>query len=108
PATVPATVLATIPATVLATIPATIPATVPPPDGCVDFSGYPQYTSLGNPFSLNGYRFTGLGAEPLVKSGSLSGLMFTEVGLEIDLPGPASAVTLAVVVGISGDPTVDP
>lgn len=68
-----------------------------PPVGCVDFSGYPDDTRFGNPFNLNGYQFTGLGAEPFVNvSAGVVGLQFTDAGLKIDLPGPASAVTLDV------------
>jgi hypothetical protein len=61
----------------------------------VDFTGYPDNTKLGNPFSLNGYHFAGVAAEPFVNvSGGVIGLQFTNAGLEIDLPRPTSAVTL--------------
>jgi hypothetical protein len=75
-----------------------LPATVVTPGVCVDFSGYADDTKFGSPFSLNNYQFTGLGAEPFVNcSGSVVGLQFTDAGPEINLAGPASAVTLDVV-----------
>ena len=79
------------------------PAVPPTPTqmpGCADFSGYPDNTRFGNPFSLNGYQFTGTppGGEPFVNfSGSVVGLQFSTPGLEIDLPGPASSINLDVV-----------
>ena len=73
----------------------TPPTPTPQAKSCVDFSGYPDNTTFGNPFGLNSYQFTGLGAEPFVNvSGGVVGLQFIDAGLEIDLPGPASAVTL--------------
>jgi len=64
---------------------------------CVAFSGYPDNTKFGNPFSLNSYKFTGLGGEPFVNvSGSVVGLQFIDAGLEIDLSGPISTATLDV------------
>jgi hypothetical protein len=74
-----------------------VPPTPTQMPGCVDFSGYPDDTMFGNPFNLNGYNFAGLGAEPFVNvSGSVVGLQFIDAGLETDLPGPASTVTLDV------------
>jgi len=67
----------------------------PAPASCANFSGYTDDQRFGNPFTLDGYRFTGLGAEPFVNvSGGIVGLQFPGAGLEIDLPGPASAVDL--------------
>lgn len=68
-----------------------------PSTSCVDFSGYSDNIKFGKQFSLNGYQFTGLKTEPFVNvSGNVVGLQFTDAGLEIDLPGSASAVTLDV------------
>lgn len=72
------------------------PTPLPPPP-CVDFSGYPDNTNFGNPFWLpnaNDYKFTGVGGVPFISvSGKVVGLQFAE-GLEVDLPGPVSSVTL--------------
>jgi hypothetical protein len=76
------------------------PTPPPPPAPCVDFSGYPDDTNFGNPFWLppnaNGYKFTGVAGVPFINvSGNVVGLQFAE-GLEVDLPGPVSSVTLDV------------
>lgn len=70
----------------------------PSPGQCVDFRGYPDNHSFGNPFTLSGFTFTGAGTmQPFVNfSGAVGGLQFDDAGLTVDLPGPVSRMTMEV------------
>jgi hypothetical protein len=64
---------------------------------CIDFSGFPDNAIFGPAFMLEGVRFSMLGTRDLfvndVASG-VHGLVFDDGGIQIDLPGPSSAVSL--------------
>jgi hypothetical protein len=73
--------------------PTPAPAELP----CVDFYGYPDNAKPGRVFEIRGVRFTALGAnEPFVNdvATGVHGLAFDQDGIQIDLPRPASVVTL--------------
>lgn len=71
----------------------------PPSDeSCLDFHGFPDNATLGPAFLLQGVRFSKLGTRDLFVNDatpSVHGLAFDEVGLQIELPGPAAEVSLS-------------
>jgi hypothetical protein len=64
---------------------------------CVDFSTYPDNTTLGPTYTQGGLTFTQLGPAPVMFANATLGqigLQFPHAGLEIKLPAPTRAASL--------------
>ena len=64
---------------------------------CVGFQGYLDNTNLGVEFEINGFRFTSLSGNDLIvndATADVRGLQFQPVGVQSNLPRPATTVTL--------------
>ena len=64
---------------------------------CVDFSTYPDNTTLGPTYLQAGLSFKQLGPAPVMfakRSAGQIGLQFPSAGLEIKLPAPTKQVTM--------------